>query len=165
MNGIYTCIASLSQSNDRIDPRCNRSGSRWLPRCIRHPRENQRRRDRVAKVPASRERARLQRFAVRSFVVDQAVGFRTRWTTILPGNRDLIQRLFDERDFRGGRRAKVVSQRNTFAVDHHHPLRTIAPAGFVDCGVPFWAEAKLPSMKHSLHTNCLRSSSWARYAR
>jgi len=103
-----------------------------------------------------------KRITICRFVVDQSVWF---FSTTLLGNRDLVQRFFDERDFRGGRRAKVVSQRNTFAVDHHHPLRALAPLGFPDCVAPFLAGAKLPSMKHSLHFNCFRSSSWARYAR
>ena len=110
-------------------------------------------------------KARSQRVAVCPFVVDQPVGFSARRPTIRPGHRNLIQCCFNEREFRGGRRAKVVSQRNTFAVDHHHPLRALSPAGFADCVAPFFAEAKLPSMKHSLHFNWPRSSSWERYAR
>jgi hypothetical protein len=41
---------------------------------------------------------------------------------------------------------KVVSQRNTAAVDHH-PLRPLAPLGFSDSAAPFFAGAKLPSSK------------------
>jgi hypothetical protein len=39
---------------------------------------------------------------------------------------------------------KVVSQRKTAAVDHHHPLRPLAPLGFSDSAAPFFAGAKLP---------------------
>jgi hypothetical protein len=52
---------------------------------------------------------------------------------------------------------KVVSQRKTAAVDHHHPLRPLAPLGFSDSAAPFFAGAKLPSRNDSLHCNCRRS--------
>jgi hypothetical protein len=58
----------------------------------------------------------------------------------------------------------VVSQRNTLAVDHHHPLRSLAFFGFSHAVAPFFAGAKLPSMKHSLQSNWPRWSSWARKA-
>jgi hypothetical protein len=60
---------------------------------------------------------------------------------------------------------KVVSQRKTLAVDHHHPLRTLAPLGFADSTGPFLAGAKLPSIKDSLHCNCWRSFSSPRKVR
>jgi hypothetical protein len=60
---------------------------------------------------------------------------------------------------------KVVSQRKTLAVDHHHPLRPLAPLGFADACAPFWAGAKLPSRNASLHCNCWRSFNSARNAR
>ena len=41
--------------------------------------------------------------------------------------------------------------------DHHHPLRPLAPLGFSDSAAPFFAGAKLPSRKDSLHFNCWRS--------
>ena len=66
---------------------------------------------------------------------------------------------FDELDLRGGRRVKVVSQRKTLAVDHHHPLRPLAPLGLADPGAPFFAGAKLPSRKDSLQFICCRSLS------
>jgi hypothetical protein len=52
---------------------------------------------------------------------------------------------------------KVVSQRKTPAVDHHHPLRALAPLGLADRGAPFLAGAKLPSINDSLHLICWRS--------
>jgi hypothetical protein len=51
---------------------------------------------------------------------------------------------------------KVVSQRKTRAVDHHHPLRPLAPLGFPDSTAPFLAGAKLPSRNDSLHFRCWR---------
>ena len=41
----------------------------------------------------------------------------------------------------------MQSARNTLAVDHHHPLRSLAPLGFSDSCAPFFAGAKLPSRK------------------
>src|SRR5208337_410253 len=60
---------------------------------------------------------------------------------------------------------KVVSQRNTAAVDHHHPLRPLAPLGFSDSAAPFFAGAKLPSRNKSLELNCWRSFNSLRNAR
>jgi hypothetical protein len=54
----------------------------------------------------------------------------------------------------GDGRVQEVSQRNTFSVDHHHPLRPFAPLGFPDAGPPFLAGAKLPS------ANVSAQSSW-----
>src|SRR6266852_6970598 len=68
-------------------------------------------------------------------------------------------------DFRRGGRVKVVSQRNTLAVDHHHPLRPLAPLGFSDFCAPFLAGAKLPSRNDSLQFNCWRSFNSLRNAR
>ena len=68
-------------------------------------------------------------------------------------------------DFRRGCRTKVVSQRNTRAVDHHHPLRPLAPLGFSDSVAPFFAGAKLPSRNDSLHFSCWRSFNSLRNAR
>jgi hypothetical protein len=73
--------------------------------------------------------------------------------------------LLDQFDLRRGRRVKVVSQRNTLAVDHHHPLRPLAPLGFSDSTAPFFAGAKLPSRNDSLHCNCWRSFNSLKNAR
>jgi hypothetical protein len=75
------------------------------------------------------------------------------------------ERCFREPRFLWGCRTKVVSQRKTLAVDHHHPLRALAPLGFSDSSAPFLAGAKLPSRKDSLHCSCFRWLSSARNAR
>ena len=75
------------------------------------------------------------------------------------------QRFFEERNFVRGRRVQVVSQRNTLAVDHHHPLRSLAAFGLSDVLAPFFAGAKLPSANASLQSNCPRWSSSERKAR
>src|ERR1700680_1545059 len=82
-----------------------------------------------------------------------------------PGHLDRRERFFREPDFVGGRRVKLLSQRNTLAVDHHHPLRALAPLGFSDFRAPFFAGAKLPSRNDSLQSSCSRWFSSARNAR
>ena len=67
--------------------------------------------------------------------------------------------------FRRGGRVQVLSQRNTLAVDHHHPLRALAPLGFADARAPFLAGAKLPSTKLSLQSSRPRASSSAKNCR
>jgi hypothetical protein len=74
-----------------------------------------------------------------------------------PTYADRRERGFREPDFRRGGRVKVVSQRKTAAVDHHHPPRPLAPLGFSDSAAPFFAGAKLPSRNDSLHFRCWRS--------
>jgi hypothetical protein len=85
--------------------------------------------------------------------------------TMPPAYADRRERRLREPDFRRGRRTKVVPQRNSAAVDHHHPLRPLAPLGFSDFSAPFLAGAKLPSRNDSLHFNCWRSFNSLRNAR
>ena len=89
------------------------------------------------------------------------------WPTgvMTPPYLDRRERRFREPDFRRGCRVKVLSQRKTAAVDHHHPLRPLAPLGFSDSAAPFFAGAKLPSKNDSLHFNCWRSFNSLRNAR
>src|SRR2546428_12512963 len=84
---------------------------------------------------------------------------------VTPPYADRRERGFREPDFRGRGRVKVVSQRKTAAVDHHHPLCPLAPLGFSDSAAPFFAGAKLPSRNDSLHFNCWRSFNSLRNAR
>lgn len=71
-----------------------------------------------------------------------------------------IQYGFDQIHFGRRCRGNEASQRNTFAVDHHHPLRTLAALGFSNTGAPFLAGAKLPSEKVSSQSSkALRSIS------
>jgi hypothetical protein len=107
-----------------------------------------------------------QPIAIVATIHDHALGFLSRATrTMSPPHADRRERFLDERDFRRGCRVKVVSQRNTLAVDHHHPLRPLTPLGFSDSVAPFFAGAKLPSMNDSLHFSCWRSFNSLRNAR
>jgi len=106
-----------------------------------------------------------QWIAVISFVGYQTLWFLFRAARPFTRNGNLIQRFFKERDFAGARRRQVVPQRNSLAVDHHHPLRALAPLGWPNARAPFFAGAKLPSTNASLQSNWPRSSSSAKKAR
>jgi len=80
-------------------------------------------------------------------------------------HRDRIERGFEEPDLRRGRRVHVCSQRSTRAIDQYHPRCALTPLGRADCGAPFFAGAKLPSMKHSFPRSFWWSLSWASNAR
>jgi len=105
------------------------------------------------------------RVTVIGLVGDNPLGFLPRTTTPFTGHRDIVYRLFEERDFVWGRRVQVVSQRNTLAVDHHHPLRSFAPFGLSNAFAPFFAGAKLPSAKASDQSSWPFSSSSDKNAR
>jgi hypothetical protein len=51
------------------------------------------------------------------------------------------------------------------AVDHHPPLRTLAPCGLPDAGPPVFAGAKRPSAKVAAQSSWPGASSWARNPR
>src|SRR5260370_27355670 len=104
-----------------------------------------------------------QRVTVVTTIGDQAERFLPR----PPGMgsaayADGRERRFRKLRFVRGCRTKVLSQRKTLAVDHHHPLRALAPLGFSDSSAPFLAGAKLPSRKDSLHCSCFPSLSSAK---
>jgi len=107
-----------------------------------------------------------QRITVVAPVGDQAFRLLPRTASAMAAPyADRRERRLDEFNLRRGRSVKVVSQRNTRAVDHHHPLRPLAPLGFADSAAPFFAGAKLPSRKASLQFNCWRSFNSPRNAR
>jgi len=98
-----------------------------------------------------------QRIAVVGFVGDYPHRVLPRSACVMtPPYPDRRERRFRECDFPRGCRVKGVSQRKTAAVDHHHPLRPLAPLGFSDSAAPFFAGAKLPSKNDSLHFSCWR---------
>ncbi len=106
-----------------------------------------------------------QRIAVAALVPDQAQRLGPRPPRTRPGDADRRERRRDERDLRRGRRGEVHSKSNTFALNHHHALRTLAPLGFSDCGVPLVAGKKEASMNASSQPNRRLASSSVRKAR
>jgi len=106
----------------------------------------------------------------KAIAVIALVGNQTFWifsgsSTAFTPDGNIVQRFFEQLDFRWGRRVQVVSQRNTLAVDHHHPLRALAPFGWTDALAPFFAGAKLPSANASDQSIWPLASSSARNAR
>jgi hypothetical protein len=97
---------------------------------------------------------------------NQALGSRARPPRLpWPPDGNGVERLLEERDLRWGRRRQVCSHRSTRAIDHHQPLRSLAPLGLADFRPPFFAEMKLPSAKHSSQRSFCWSLSWAKKAR
>src|SRR2546422_5846763 len=114
----------------------------------------------------ARRQPRSQRVTVVTTISNQAQRLLPRPPRVgSAAYADRRERCFREPRFVRGCRTKVLSQRKTLAVDHHHPLRALAPLGFSDSSAPFLAGAKLPSRKDSLHCSCFRSLSSARNAR
>ena len=105
-----------------------------------------------------------QRVTVISPVGNQTSGISPWTSSARAPDSNIFYRSFEQRDLRWGRRVQVVSQRNTFAVDHHHPLRSFAPFGLSDAFAPFFAGAKLPSVNASDQSSCPRWSSSERKA-
>jgi len=70
------------------------------------------------------------------------------------GSRGPTRASLQRAGLRSGKQSKAAFQRNTFAVDHHHPLRALAPLGFSDFRALFFADAKLPSRNDSLQSSC-----------
>ena len=113
---------------------------------------------------AAFEQAPAQRIAVVTSIGDHAQRPVARATARLRHGNS-FQGTFCERDFRWAGRGQLASQRNTRAVDHHHPLRALATFGLADALAPFFAGAKLASRKLSSQSNVPRASSSERKAR
>jgi hypothetical protein len=105
-----------------------------------------------------------QRVTVIAPVGNHSLRLFSRSASAFSRHGHIVQCFFQERDLVRGRRVQVVSQRNTLAVDHHHPLRSLAAFGLSDALAPFFAGAKLPSANASLQSNCPRWSSSERNA-
>ena len=122
-----------------------------------------------APVRRDQENAPLQQSPTQRIAVVSAIGDDPQRTTprsasfLRHGN--LGQSAFGQFYLRRAGAAQLDSQRNTRAVDHHHPLRAFAALGFADAEAPFLAGAKLPSRKLSLQSSFWRWSSSPRKAR
>jgi hypothetical protein len=100
-----------------------------------------------------------------SLIANEALGPALGTPTTLPGHFDGLQSGLRQLYFLGRCRGNGASQRNTLAVDHHHPLRAFAAPGFPDSGAPFFAGAKLASMKASCQSKAPSVSSCDRKIR
>jgi hypothetical protein len=121
-------------------------------------------------VRADQQHAAFEQTLPQRIAVVGAVGHDSQrpflWTaSATTGHRYLSQGVFGQSHFPRAGRDQSASQRNTLAVDHHHPLRAFAPLGFANSEAPFLAGAKLPSRKLSLQSNLPRWSNSERKAR
>jgi len=90
-----------------------------------------------------------QRITIVHLVRNDPTRLRSWPATPLAGHLYIRKRRLQQRHFRRRGRVQVDAQRNSLAIDHHHPLRALAPLGLSDATPPFFAGAKLPSAKHS----------------
>ena len=95
-------------------------------------------------------------------ICNQSLGTCSWSSRTISRHFNFSQHRVNKRYFVRGCRGNGASQRNTFAVDHHHPLRSFAPFGFSNPKAPFFAGAKLPSMKASSQSKSDFSSKSAR---
>ena len=98
-------------------------------------------------------------------VRDNALGLLFRPPGSRARDRYLGERFFRELRLGSIGRRKVHSERNTLAVDQYHKLCPLTFACFADASAPFFAGAKVPSMKASLQSSCWASSRSFRNAR
>jgi hypothetical protein len=113
---------------------------------------------------ASMGQTLTERITIITLIGYQPFGILSRSTSAFTRHSDIIQCFLKERGLVRGRRVQVVPQRNSLAVNHHHPLRAFPPLGFPAAGAPFLAGAKLPSTNDSLQSSCFFSSSSERNA-
>jgi hypothetical protein len=106
-----------------------------------------------------------QRIRICCFIINKTLDSVSRTSGSSSWNKNIIQGFLNQGYFRRGRRVQVVPHRNSLAICHHHPLRTLSTFGFSDAEPPFLADEKLPSAKVSAHLSWPRSSSSARKAR
>ena len=99
------------------------------------------------------QQAPAQRIAVVSLVGHDSQRPRSGPAAAGARHRYFAQRAFRQRHFPRAGRLQLDSQRNTLAVDHHHPLCAFALLGFSDASAPFLAGAKLPSRNDSLQSS------------
>src|ERR1700730_1197633 len=86
------------------------------------------------------------RIAIVAPISNQSVRILARPTAVAARDADRVQGGVNERDFGWTGRGDMNSERNTLAVDHPHPLRTLAAGSSADVRAPFFADANDPSM-------------------
>lgn len=106
-----------------------------------------------------------QFIAVVAAISDESARFALGTAAPAPRHRNRLEGALHQLHFRGRGFNDSASQRNTRAVDHHHPLRAFAFAGVPNAEPPFLAGAKLASMKHWLQSNFFLASSSLRNTR
>jgi hypothetical protein len=115
--------------------------------------------------PSTRQ-AFSNRVAVVPSVGDQSIGTTSRSTRFVGATDfDCFERDVEELRFRRGRRVHMKSERSTLAINQYHKLRSFPAFCLAHFEPPFFAEANVPSTKHSSQRIISFSSSWAKKAR
>lgn len=115
---------------------------------------------------------------VRAYQIDATHGQSfTKWITVITSisndpfrifsgtatpisrHSNLLNRRFQQLHLTRRGRIEMSTERDSLAIDHHHPLRTFSAFSLSDTFAPFFAEAKLPSANVSSQSNWLCSSS------
>mgnify|MGYP001825942129 CR=1 FL=1 len=115
---------------------------------------------------------------VRAYQIDATHGQSfTKWITVITSvsndpfrifsgtatpisrHSNLFNRRFQQLHLTRRGRIEMSTERDSLAIDHHHPLRTLSAFGLSDALAPFFAEAKLPSAKVSSQSSWPCSSS------
>lgn len=91
--------------------------------------------------------------AVVGLIGDHSFGPFTRPSWPQPGHFDSLNQRQIQLYFCGRCGGKLASQRNTIAVDHHHPLRSLTTFGLTGTLALFSAGDKLPGTKTSFQTS------------
>jgi len=83
----------------------------------------------------------------------------SRTPAVFPRHSNLVDGRLQQLYLTRRGRIEVSTERDSLAIDHHHPLRTLSAFGFSNLRTPFFAEAKQPSAKVSSHSSWPCSSS------
>ena len=100
-----------------------------------------------------------KRVAVISLISNNSFRVFSGTAASLPGHCDFLNSRLQQLHLTRRGRIEMSTERDSLAIDHHHPLRTLSAFGLSNTRAPFLAEAKLPSAKVSSHSSWFCSSS------
>jgi len=109
---------------------------------------------RTDQLEASPGQSFAKRIPVVALVGNDPIRIFSRATASGSGHSARLDRSFEQGHLTRRGRIKISTERDSLAIDHHHPLRTFSTFGLADAASPFFAGAKLPSAKVSSHSSC-----------
>jgi hypothetical protein len=99
-----------------------------------------------------------KRITVIRLVCDNAIRIFPRTSSAQTRDSNVFDSPFQQLYLTRRGRIEMSTERDSLAIDHHHPLRTFSTFGLTDARTPFFADAKLPSANVSSHSSCFCSS-------